>query len=123
MLSQTQIRPELSGTAPAPFSVSDEFLQDLSDTTEIDEHIAAQLAMVLPDICDELLNRRRGDRLALSWQATQDRIAAARATLRASDPIPTRDMRDACETLLRHSTHADERAAAADVLSQMEGTA
>ena len=97
---------------------------------EFDASTRALLAIALPEICNELLSWRQTAAqqplalaLALRSEAIASRVANARCTIRAPNPIPSDILTDACETLLRHSTDAAERAAASDVLAQLQQAA
>lgn len=116
--------------------VSDGLLAELANPDaqaqrgEYDAVTRALLSAALPEMASELLRWREAARyypdalsLALRSEAIACRIDTARRTIRAPDPVPAAAMRDACETLIRHSRHADERAAARDVLAQMREAA
>ncbi|WP_054462447.1 hypothetical protein [Phaeobacter sp. 11ANDIMAR09] len=116
--------------------VSDDLLAELANPDyhqqcgEFDAETRAMLATALPEICSELLrwrqtaaNRPFALALALRSEAIENRLTDARRAIRAPDPIHPRDLAAACETLLRHSTDASERAAASDVLAQMQEAA
>lgn len=116
--------------------VSDDLLAELANPDyhqqcgDFDAETRAMLAIALPEICSELLRWRKASQgrsaaltLALSWEAIEIRLTDARRTIRAPDPIHPRTLTAACETLLRHSTDAAERAAASNVLAQMQEAA
>lgn len=116
--------------------VSDDLLAELANPNyhqqcgEFDAETRAMLATALPEICRELLrwrqvaaNRPFALALALRSEAIENRLTDARRAIRAPDPIHPRALIAACETLLRHSTEAAERAAASDVLAQMQEAA
>lgn len=116
--------------------VSDSLLVDLANPDfaaqcgDFDSQTCAMLAVALPEMARELLRWRRtaqGRRpalsLALQWEAIDARLKDARRTIRSPGPISAPDLTAACETLLRHSTDAAERAAASDVLAQMQEAA
>ena len=116
--------------------VSDDLLADLANPDyaqqcgEYDAQTCALLSAALPEIARELLrwrqaaaNRPFALALALRSEAIETRLTEARRTIRAPDPIRPRALTAACETLLRHSTDAAERAAASDVLAQMQEAA
>lgn len=113
--------------------VSDDLLAELANPDyhqqcgEFDAETRAMLAVALPEICSELLrwrqtaaNRPFALALALRSAAIEARLTDARRAISAIDPIPPHTLTTACETLLRHSTDAAERAAASDVLAQMQ---
>lgn len=121
---------------PTESIVGDQLLTDLAtqrpgeERGEFSDTRRAILAMALPDIAAELLAWRRAARnrpFALSLALRSDAIAArlddARRTIRAPDPIFPRDLRDACETLVRHSSNPFERQAASEVLAQIKEVA
>ena len=116
--------------------VSDDLLTQLANPDfdaqrgEFDAETRALLAAALPEICRELLGWRQTARnrpfalaLALRSEAIEARVDQARRDIRAPEPIHPHTLTAACETLLRHSTDATERAAAADVLAQMRRAA
>lgn len=116
--------------------ISDHLLTELANPDyarqcgDFDAETRAMLATALPEICNELLrwrqtaaNRPFALALALRSEAIVAHLAGARRTIRAPDPIHPRALTAACETLLRHSTDAAERAAASDVLAQMQEAA
>jgi hypothetical protein len=116
--------------------VSDDLLAELANPNEnrqcgdFDAETRALLAMALPEICSELLRWRQAAAnqpfalaLALRSEAIEARLTDARRAIRATDLTHPRALTAACETLLRHSTDATERAAASDVLAQMQEAA
>lgn len=116
--------------------ISDDLLTELANPDDarqrgdFDTETRALLAMALPEMARELLrwrqtaaNRPFALALALRSEAIENNLAEARRTIRAPDPIPAGHLRAACETLLRHSTDAAERAAASDVLAQLKEAA
>lgn len=116
--------------------VSDDLLAELANPNyhqqcgDFDAETRAMLATALPEICSELLRWRQTAAnhpfalaLALRSEAIENRLTEARRAIRAPDPIHPRALTAACETLLRHSTDAAERAAASDVLAQMQEAA
>ncbi|WOI34744.1 hypothetical protein R1T40_08470 [Tritonibacter scottomollicae] len=116
--------------------VGDDLLAELASPDyhqqcgEFDAETRAMLAVALPEICSELLrwrqtaaNRPFALALALRSAAIEARLTDARRAIRAPDPIHPRALTAACETLLRHSADAAERAAASDALAQMQEAA
>ncbi|TDE34151.1 hypothetical protein [Antarcticimicrobium sediminis] len=116
--------------------VSDNLLAQLADPDfdaqrgEFDAQTRALLAVALPEICSELLgwrqtasNRPFALALALRSEAIEARLDQARHDIRAPEPVHPNTLTAACETLLRHSTDAAERSAAADVLAQIRRAA
>jgi hypothetical protein len=116
--------------------VSDVILEDLATPNhdelrgEYSDERRALLAMILPDIADELLTWRRAANqrpfalsMALRSETIAHRLDNARRTIRAPEPIFPGDLREACETLIRHSSDPFERDAARDVLAQIKGVA
>lgn len=116
--------------------VSDDLLAELANPDyqqqcgDFDAQTRAMLATALPEICSELLrwrqtaaNRPFALALTLRSEAIKNRLANARRDIRAVDPIHSRTLTAACETLLRHSTDTAERIAASDVLEQMQEVA
>lgn len=116
--------------------VSNDLLAELANPDfdaqrgEFDAVTRAMLATALPEICSELLrwrqaaaNRPFALALALRSEAIEARLTDARRAIRAPDPICPRALTAACETLLRHSTDAAERAAASHMLAQMQEAA
>ncbi|MEX5515691.1 hypothetical protein [Pseudophaeobacter sp. 1A09344] len=123
-------------TTEATPNVSDDLLAKLANLTnppqpgDFDVETCAKLAAVLPEICGELLRWRQTARnrpfalaLALRSEAIAAKLDDARNAIRAAGPTHIRELAEACETILRHSTDATERAAASDVLSQMQEAA
>jgi len=119
-----------------PPLVSDALLAELAEPDydqqrgEYSAETRALLASALPEICAELLECRRAVRdrpfalsLALRSEAITARLNNARVTIRAPGPILPGILRDACETLIRHSSDAFERQAATDVLAQIREVA
>ncbi|AVO36616.2 hypothetical protein [Pukyongiella litopenaei] len=113
-------------TRSDPTPVSDDLLARLAGGGAHVE-LADGMPALLPAICAELLQWRQTARsrpsalsLALRSEAIAARLDRARRTIRAPEPVSAHDLAEACETLLRHSPHADERTAAADVLAQMK---
>lgn len=97
---------------------------------EFDAKARALLATALPEICGELLRWREAAEerpnalaMALRSQAVNTRLDAARSAIRSASWTSESALAEACETLLRHSTDTAERAAAADVLTQMREAA
>lgn len=97
---------------------------------DYDDETRALLAAALPEMARELLRWREAAAqrpfalvLALRSEAIEQRLTEARSAIRAPGPIQPRALTAACETLLRHSTNAAERAAASDVLAQMQRAA
>lgn len=91
---------------------------------EWDDKTRAFLAVAIPEMATDLLRRRRADlTIAIHPAAAAQSLAVARHIIRAPDPIPPSKLFAACQTLLQHSTFAEERAAATDVLSQLKAAA
>ncbi|MFV0383668.1 hypothetical protein [Paracoccus sp. (in: a-proteobacteria)] len=114
-------------------AVSDDLLARMSSLDHDQRCSSADtrtmLAAALPEICRELLLWRQTARdrpfamaMALRSEGIAMRLDEARETIRQPDPDHVA-LADACATLLRHSTHAAERNAAADVLAQMQRAA
>jgi len=96
---------------------------------EFSAEARATLATALPEICAELLRWRQAAAntpyslaLALRSAAIEADVTKARQTIRAQSPLPD-DLINACETLLRHSSNAPERAAAEFVLAETQEAA
>lgn len=112
--------------------VSDDLLAELTHPDfdaqrgEFDAETRAMLATALPEICRELLTFRRtarnkqAEKFKAQRQMSRRRLETARRKIRASDPIPTHTLAAACKTLLKYSTDSTERAAASDVLAQLQ---
>lgn len=121
-MRDTEVQPLVSDVLLAELANPDYHAQ----CGDYDAETRALLATALPEICSELLrwrqtaaNRPFALALALRSEAIETRLTDARRAIRAPDPIHPRALTAACETLLRHSTDAAERAAASDVLAQM----
>lgn len=88
-------------------------------TTHMLQSLAAELAQwrrAAKDTPDALS-------LALRSEAIVERLEQARNILRSDTPDFETTLHDACETILRHSTFAEERAAAQDILAQIKRAA
>lgn len=120
-------------TAPL---ISEALLTELANPSyaaqlgEFDADTRALLSTALPEICNELLARRKSTQgrsaatnLALQWEAIAARLEKARATIRQAGPVTHADLTEACKTLQIHSTDPAERTAAAEVLSQLHEAA
>lgn len=97
---------------------------------EWDDKTRALLAVAVPELAANELKRRAADRGAhrRHTKNVQSHVAAqslrrARALVRAPDPIAPRDLIAACRTLLMLSRDAAERAAAQDIITEMETAA
>lgn len=90
---------------------------------EWDAETRALLAVAVPEMASELLQRRQGLCIAIRPEAAQQSVDRARAIIRAPDPIALRDLMAACQTLLMHSRDATERSAARDIIAEMEAAA
>ncbi|QBR35731.1 hypothetical protein ETW23_05830 [Leisingera sp. NJS201] len=113
-------------------TISDELLKRLANPTaqeqlgEFDEVSCAMLAVALPEICSELLKRRRNDeasRESLQATAREAALKRSRNIMRTPAPHTPRTVVRACETVMRLSTNAAERATASDVMAQAQGRA
>lgn len=81
----------------------------------------ALLGTAVPEMARELLQRRSAaPTLAVHPQAARQSLDQARRMIRDKAPIHPMMLRVVCQTLLTHSTFADERAAASDILKQLE---
>lgn len=81
----------------------------------------AFLAACLPDLAQELLRHRQADRATAATIPT--RLSAAHAAITAECAPSRSALIAACETLALHSNDTETRAAAADVLAQMQEAA
>jgi len=90
---------------------------------EWDDEARAFLAIAIPEMAAELLQRRQALCIAVHPKAAQQSIERAREIIRAPDPISQRELMAACQTLLMHSRDADEQAAARNIIAEMEAAA
>lgn len=90
---------------------------------EWDDETRAMLAMAIPEMAAELLQRRQALCIAIHPEAAQQSVERARAIIRAPDPISPRALMAACQTLLMHSRDAAELSAARDIIKEMEAAA
>ncbi|MBQ4826585.1 hypothetical protein J4729_18840 [Leisingera sp. HS039] len=105
----------MKDTATTNPTIRDELLKRFANPSaqeqlgEFDDVTCAMLAVALPEICSELLNRRQLD--------------AARSFLFSSSGTNVHDLTAACETILQHSGDASDRAAAQQVLGALQEAA
>lgn len=90
---------------------------------EWDDATRAFLAIAIPEMAAELLQRRQALCIAIHPKAAEQSIERARAIIRAPDPISQRDLMAACRSLLTHSRDAGERSAALAIIAEMEAAA
>ena len=90
---------------------------------EWDDETRALLATAIPEMARELLTRRSALTIAIHPAAAAQSLEAARAILRAPDPINSRRLVMACRSIMLHSKDASEYNAAKDVLEQIEAAA
>ena len=83
----------------------------------------ALLAVAIPEMAAELQQRRAALCIAIHPEAAQQSVERARAIIRAPDPISSRALMAACQTLLMHSRDAAELSAARDIIKEMEAAA
>ncbi len=107
--------------------VTDEMLRHLGrhdpvrDRGEISPGDQIILAMILPDLCGELL-ARRGAALTIVHLPGEDQLnlKAARKILRSEGPVARDILVTACQTLLNLSKDTIEQNSARDILRQLE---
>ena len=90
---------------------------------EWDDETRALLAVAIPEMAAELLQRRAALCIAIRPKAAQQSVERARAIIRGPDSIAPRTLMAACQTLLMHSRDAAELSAARDIIKQMEAAA
>lgn len=90
---------------------------------EWDDETRAILAVAIPEMASELLQRRATLCIAIHPDAAQQSVERAREIIRAPDPIAPRALMAACQTLVVNSRDAAERAAAHDIITQLEAAA
>lgn len=109
--------------------VSDDLLKELATPDAEQQRAnftndhATLLAIAAPEMARELLMRRAHSAAIPHPSLFAQSCEAARLILRAPDPISPSLLRNACRALLQFSTYAHERAAASDVLAQMQEAA
>lgn len=116
--------------------VSDELLTELANPTyrqqcgDFDVETCALLAAALPEICTELLLWRQmaaskpaALAMALRSDSIESRLSDARRVVITTGAIDPGALGVACQSLMRHSIDADERAAASAVLAEMREAA
>jgi hypothetical protein len=109
--------------------ITDQLLTELASPDcqasmgEWDDETRAMMAVAVPEMAAELLQRRAALCIAIHPEAAQQSVERARAIIRAPDPIAPRALMAACQTLLMHSRNAAERSAARDIIKEMEAAA
>lgn len=90
---------------------------------DFDAVTRAQLAVALPEICNELLKRRQQDADRAKHKQRQRRdysLGKARNIIRAVQKHSHRRVVSACETVLRQSPNIKDRAIATGILAQAQ---
>jgi hypothetical protein len=121
--------PQNKISAGRTLSVSPQFtskyLADLSERVQYDpdwayaDDLSSEMAMSFPDIVQELIARRHADLAIINLDRSGEELRLATNLLKSPGRIPAGTLKQACETVLRHSKDAHLRGAAEDVLLQM----
>lgn len=88
-----------------------------------DDEARAILAVAIPEMAAELMQRRASLCIAIHPEAAQQSVERARAVIRTQNPIAARTLMAACQTLMMHSPDAAEQLAAKDIITEMEAAA
>jgi hypothetical protein len=88
-----------------------------------DAETRALLAAAVPEMAAELLTRRANTCIAIHPQAAAQSAERARILMRSKNPIHPMTLAAACQSLMMNSDDAEERAAAQQVLSEMDAAA
>ena len=92
-------------------------------TGDWDAETRALLAAAVPEMAAELLTRRASTCIAIHPQAAAQSAERARILMQSKDPIHPTALAAACQSLMMNSDDAEERAAAQQVLSEMDAAA
>ncbi|MEH6521196.1 hypothetical protein [Sulfitobacter sp.] len=86
---------------------------------EWDKATRALLAIAIPEMAAELIQRRSTLAPVIHPDAAFQAIERARAIIHAPDPIEPHTLKVACQTLVHHSRNASEREAAAQIIKEL----